>query len=188
MSKKVTRFAIILDEKETKVNKNIFTRLINSLSEKLSTKQRPTMESKLRGLLSQCDFSYGKRICIDEDFDFVPTGKWRLSANTNKYLLMRDFDKLIEILTDYCDEPCKCKRHKKSNEYEVEITIETPKAKKLRKVTTRDKITILERWVKIGYDMYRRQFDWKTGEEFIVVDGDVFVIKYDCNTGKEYLE
>jgi hypothetical protein len=186
MSNKVKRFAIIMDEQDKSRNKSFFTRLIDSLSEKLRRGQRPTMESKLRDLLDQCDFSYGRRICIDEDFDFVPTGKWRLSANTNKYFLMRDFDKLLDILTDYCDEPCKCKRHKKSNDYEVEITIETPKRKKLRKVTTYDKVTILERWVKIGYDMYRKQFDYKTGKEYIVVDGDVYIIKYD-RYGNEYL-
>jgi len=179
------RFAIIMDEEDKSRNKSYFNRLIDSLSEKLKGKKRPTVESKLRDLLSHADFSYGKRICIDEDFDFIPTGKWRLSANTNKYFLMRDFDKLVSLLSDYCDDDCVCKR-RKDNKYEIEITVEVPKRKKVRKITTFDKITILERWVKIGYDMYRRQFNYRTGEEYIVVDGDVYDIKVDRH-GKEYL-
>jgi hypothetical protein len=179
------RFAIIMDEKEEKTNKNVFSKLIDSISEKLSGKKRPVVKEKLQKLLIECNFKQGKRVCIDEDFDFIRTGDWRLSANTNKYFLMRDFDKLVELLSEYCDDECTCKR-RKDNKYEIEITVEVPKRKKVRKITTFDKITILERWVKIGYDMYRRQFNYRTGEEYIVVDGDVYDIKVDRH-GKEYL-
>jgi hypothetical protein len=188
------RFAIIMDNEDKSRNKSYFTRLIDSLSEKLSSKKRPTIESKIQVLLRNCEFSHRDTIYVDEDLNFEQSlfrsdslyfNNKKKANNNNKYFLMRDFDKLIKLLSEYCDEPCSCKRHK-DNEYEVEVTVEVPKRKKLRKVTTYDKITILERWVKIGYEMYRRQFDWKTGDEYIVVDGDVYEIRRD-RYGKEYL-
>jgi hypothetical protein len=157
----------------------------------LSGTKRPVIEDKVKKLLIECDFSHRDTIYIDEDLDFkLPLFRsgsfYHKNKASNKYFLMRDFDKLVKLLSEYCDEDCKCKRVK-DNKYEIEITVEVPKPKKLRKVTTYDKVTILERWVKIGYEMYRRQFDWKTGDEYIVVDGDVYLIK--CGRdGIEYLK
>jgi len=180
------QFAIIMDSGEKKVNRNFFQKLIDSVSDKLCGKKRPDVQKKLHNLLIECDFDCHDRILCDEDLNFrsplFRCGSDEFIAETNKYLLMRDFDKLVKLLKEYLgDEP-----KRKSKEYEIEVTIERPKAKKLRKVTTYDKITILERWVKIGYKMYRRQFDSWSGDEYIVVDGDVYEIKHD-RYGREYL-
>lgn len=179
-SKYLRQFAIIMDEEKPKKNRNIFQKLIDSVSEKLS----PKKTEKLHKILIECDFDQKDTLYIDEDFNFKSKlfrcGSEEFVADTNKYFLMRDFDKLVKLLSEFCEEP------KRSKEYEIEITIERPKRKKLCKVETFDKITILERWVKIGYKMYRRQLDGWSGDEFIVVDGDVYLIKHD-RYGREYL-
>jgi len=158
--------AIELDSKEKKTNKCFFTKLIDSLSSKLKREKHP-ITKKLRVLLEQ------------EDFEYENVIQFGSTASTNKYFLMRDFDELVKLLQKFCEEP-------KEKEYEIEITIEVPKRKKFKKVDVYEKITILERWVKIGYKMYRRQFDPWTGDEFIIVDGDTYNIKHD-RYGKEFL-
>jgi hypothetical protein len=161
-------FAIVMDGEDQKTNKNFFTRLIDGLTRKLKREKHP-VTTRLRELLEQDEFEYES---------IIQVGK----ANNNKYFLMRDFDKLFDLLKDVCED---CPK-RKEREYEVEITIERPKRKKLKKVTVYDKVTILERWVKIGYKMYRRQFDCYSGDEYIVVDGDTYEIRRD-RYGKEHL-
>jgi hypothetical protein len=183
MTNNFKHFAIILDDEKKEKNASLLKRLINSVSEKLGVKKRPTQRSFIKMMEQQ--LSYKDAITINEhlELSYVPRIKKavKISSDTNKYFLMRDFDKLVELLSEFCEEP-----KKREKQYEIEITIERPKTKKIRKVTTYDKITILERWVKIGYKMYRRQFDSFSGDEYIVVDGDVYDIKYD-RYGREYL-
>ena len=111
-----------------------------------------------------------------EFFNVLNTSKTRSEKQLN---LMRDFTELIELLSTFVEQP-------KEDVYEIEISFERPKPKKVKKVTTYEKITILERWVKIGYKMYRRQFNPWTGASYIVVDGDVYDAKSD-RYGREYL-
>jgi hypothetical protein len=41
--------------------------------------------------------------------------------------------------------------------------------------------------VKIGWNTYKRQFDFFTGREYIDIDGSRLYIKYD-RSGREYLD
>ena len=174
-NKQLNYFTIVMDDKEKKTNRNFFGKLIDSVSDKLCpVKVNDTKLKSLRALLEN-EYRFKHGYTIDVECDEI--------VNTNKYFLMRDFDKLVKLLNEYLGDKPKVK---KSKEYEIEITIERPKVKKLRKVTSYDKVTILERWVKIGYEMYRRQLDSFTGVEFIVVDDDVYLIKRD-RYGREYL-
>ena len=160
--------SIVMDSEEPKKNKCFFTKLIDSLSDKLQGKKHPVTK-KLQELLEEEEFEY-------ESIIHIGSGE-----NSKQQFLMRNFDELIDILKDICEEP-----KRKERKYEIEVTIERPKRKKLQKVEVYDKITILERWVKIGYKMYRRQFDRWSGDEYIVVDGDVYEIRHD-RYGREYL-
>lgn len=182
MTQYLKHFAIILDDEKKEKNVSFLKKLINSVSEKLGAKKRPTQRAFIKILEQQ--LSYKDAITINSDFEFgyVPRIKKaiKISSDTNKYFLMKDFDQLVKLLSEFCEEP------KRKHEYEIEVTIERPKPKRLKKVTVYDKITILERWVKIGYKMYRRQFDSFSGDEYIVVDGDVYDIKRD-RYGREYL-
>jgi hypothetical protein len=181
-------FAIILDVEKEKKSQNYFKKLINAVSRKLDTAAHRPGTIASRNILKmyrsvQRDASFGDAIFVkDSSFDFEllkHRTREAVLANTKQYNLMRDFEELVELLTSVC-------RKQKKSDYEIEITIEVPKPKKCRKVTTYDKITILERWVKIGYEMYRRQFDAFSGDEYIVVDGDVYYIKSN-RRGQEYL-
>lgn len=55
------------------------------------------------------------------------------------------------------------------------------------KMQIKEKITIFERFVKIGWNTYKRQFDFFTGREYIDIDGNRLYIKYD-RSGREYLD
>jgi hypothetical protein len=170
MTQTFKQFAIILDGEEKKTNKTVFQQLIDSLRGKKEKKD--PIKHKLQDLLSSSEFAFEQEFRVGGE------------ANRNKYFLMRDFDELVDLLSSYCDdEP---KRKHKDNKYEIEVTVELPKRKRIKNVTVYDKITILERWVKIGYHLYRRQFDPWSGTEYIVVDGDIYDVKSDRN-GREYL-
>lgn len=183
-NKYLKQFAIILDDVKPKENKSFFRKLIDSVSEKLIKKNRPDVRKKIDELLFNVSFDYGDALSFGDDLDltYIPRAKrkYTLSADTDKYFLMRDFDELLELLEEAIEV-----KPKKSNKYEIEITIETPKRKKLQ-VDVYGKITILERWVKIGYEMYRRRFNGFTGDEYIIVDGDTYYIRRD-RYGREYL-
>jgi hypothetical protein len=184
-------FAIIFDEKKPR-NVSYFKRLINAVSEKLGSKKKTVEDLFLRVIEeNECDYRDALSVNIqDSILDYIPRieRSIRLSANTKKYFLMRDFEDLVELLTSCCDDSdsCRCKKSKSRN-YEFEITVEVPRRKALKKVTVYDKVTIMERWVKIGYKLYRRHFDAWTGDEYIVVNGQTYDIKSD-RYGREYLD
>jgi hypothetical protein len=177
-------FDLILDVKRKEEQISLFKKLINSFS----CKKRPAtiaMENirKMYKTLQSDKVSKGSAFrVINNQFDYelLHALDFRHFESNNKFNLMRDFEQLVKLLQSFCDEP------RREKEYDIEITIEVPKPKKLRKVTTYEKITILERWVKIGYKMYRRHFDSWTGDSYIVVDGDVYNIKCD-RYGTEFL-
>lgn len=174
---------IVLDTPKKEEQVSLFKKLINSFC---TRKKRPTTTAmeNLRKLYKTIKteevYPYSvvqiNNVFEHEFFNVLNTSKTRSEKQLN---LMRDFAELVELLSTFVEQP-------KEDTYEIEITIERPKPKKLKKVTTYEKITILERWVKIGYKMYRRQFNTWTGESYIVVDGDVYNIKSD-RYGREYL-
>jgi hypothetical protein len=166
-------FAIVLDNEEKKVNKSLFQRLIASIKGKFQ--RRHPLEDRLQYLLENEDFEYEGIIHVGDQ------------KSENKYFLMRDFENIVRLIQEFCDDECTCRGDRRHDGKDYEITIELPKRKKLRKVTVYDKVTILERWVKIGYDMYRKHSDPWTGEEYIIVDGDTYDIRRD-RYGKEYLK
>jgi hypothetical protein len=184
---KFESFAIILDA-EPKKRANYFKRLVNALGKKLgkTVKHRPGTIAA-RNLLKmyravQESNVYENTLLVRNnsfEFDLLKETQRRFTSEVKQYQLMKHFEELVELLAGVCEEP-------RGREIEIEFEIEVPKPKKLRKVTTYEKITILERWVKIGFKMYRRHLDVWTGDEYIVVDGDIFYIKQN-RYGQEYL-
>lgn len=175
---------IVLDVEKKKEQVSLFKKLVNSLC---TRKKRPTTTAlenirKMYKTLKHEEVYPHSAISIKNlnfEFEILNALDASRSISANKLNLMRDFERLVELLSTFVEEP-------KEDTYEIEITFERPKPKKVKKVTTYEKITILERWVKIGYKMYRRQFNPWTGESYIVVDGDVYNIKSD-RYGREYL-
>jgi hypothetical protein len=183
------RFAIIFDEERRQKNLSYFKRLINAVSEKLGTK-KSYVERFFYNIIQDHELDYRDAVDVNIDdliFDYIPRAqkRERLSADIKKYFLMRDFRDLVDLISSYCEEDNfhSCRKNRKGR-YDIEVTIEVPRKKK---VTVYDKVTILERWVKVGYDMYRKQFDPWTGREYVVIDGDVYDIKRN-RYGKEYLQ
>ena len=183
---KFEQFAIILDDPRKSKNTTCFKKLINALSEKLTNHRPGTVEAQniLKMYRSiQKEASYGDGFFVRSssfEHDLLKDAFRKSSASTKQFNLMRDFESLLELLASICEEP------KRKREIDIEITVEVPRPKKLKKVTSYEKITILERWVKIGFQMYPKNFDTFSGEEYIVVDGDVYLIKQN-RYGQEYL-
>ena len=180
MQKLFESFDIIFDVEEKEERKSCLRKLWESITckHRPSTIAMKNIRAMYKSALTdeECD---GYRINTRSfDYELLQAAR-RKKESKKQYNLMSDFERLVKLLTSYVEEP-------ERPEYEIEVTIEVPKPKKLRKVTTYDKITILERWVKIGYQMYRRHFDAYSGDEYIVVDGDVYEIKCD-RYGREYL-
>jgi hypothetical protein len=201
MQQSFKSFAIVLDEEQPEKNTNCFQRLVNALGKKLTNHRPGTVASqnilKMYRTVKK-EATYGDAFIIRNnsfEFDLVKKAKARrlfwdslreegsffdVEPKAKKYNLMRDFETLVELLSSLCCE------ERSRPEVEIEVTVEVPRPKKLRKVTTYEKVTILERWVKIGYKLYRRHFDAFTGDEYIVVNGDVYYIK-ENRCGQEYL-
>jgi hypothetical protein len=175
-------FALVVDEEKPKRQLGCFQKMVNAINAKFNRGRKSNDEKFLRQMMN-LNLTLGDSIQIENsDFDYLLTRRHeakRQEANINKYFLMKDFEEFLKLLTSYTEKP-------KPRTVEFEVTIEIPRPKKLKKVTTYEKITILERWVKIGYKMYRRHLDVYTGEEYIIVDGDTYEIKSDRN-GTEYL-
>lgn len=176
---------IDVEKKEEQVS--LFKKLINSFASTFKTrKKRPTtiaMENirKMYKTLKseEVTIGCGFRISGSSFENELLLAQRKRQISNSQLNLMRDFEQLVKLLSSFVEEP-------KEEVYEFEVTIEVPKPKKLYKATTYEKITILERWVKIGYKMYRRHFNVWSGESYIVVDGDVYDIKTD-RYGREYL-
>jgi hypothetical protein len=179
MQKIFESFDIIFGIEERKERKSCFQRLFQSITRKKrpSTTAMENIRKMYKGLLAD-DSTRGFRV-HNRLFDYELLHEKCRRESKKEYNLMSDFERLVKLLTSFVEEP-------EEPCCEIEVTIEVPRPKKLRKVTTYDKITILERWVKIGFQMYRRQLDVFTGDEYIVVDGDVYNIKRD-RYGREYL-
>jgi hypothetical protein len=180
MQQYLKSFDLIFDVEEKEERVSWFKKLFKSCSRK----KRPTTIAreniiKMFKVVKTGESTRGFRI-QNPSLEYELLQAQRQCESIQAYNLMSDFERLVDLLTSFVEEP------ERKPCYEVEVTIEVPRPKKLRKVTTYDKITILERWVKIGYKMYRRQFDCFTGEEYIIVDGDVYDIKCD-RYGREYL-
>ena len=179
MKQYLKSFDLILDIEEQKERVCWFKKLFN----RFTCKKRPStiaMEN-IRKMFKEVNTE--KRVrgfrVHNECFEHDLLSELTRERSSKEYNLMRNFEELVELLSSFVEE-------RRKPAYEIEVTIEVPRPKKLRKVTVYDKITILERWVKIGYKMYRRQFDAWTGDEYIIVNGDTYDIKCD-HYGKEYL-
>lgn len=175
---------IVLDTNKKDEQVSLFKKLISSFCTKKKRPGTVAMENirKMYKFVKSPENNFNKTIRINNlnfEYDILGLLDPRHLQSSNRLKLMRDFEQLVKLLSSFVEEP-------KEDTYEIEIVIETPKPKKLKKVTTYEKITILERWVKIGYKMYRRNFNVWTGESYIVVDGDVYDIKSD-RYGREYL-
>lgn len=174
---------IILDVEKKEERVSLFKQMMNSLfgkKKKATTVARDNIAKLFKTVKKEEVLPYSiLRLNNSFEFELFDALKSYKSVSSKQLNLMRDFEELVELLSTFVEEP-------KEDTYEIEITFERPKPKKLKKVTTYEKITILERWVKIGYKMYRRHFNVWTGESYIVVDGDVYNIKSD-RYGREYL-
>lgn len=182
----ITSFDIVFDVKEKQQRKSLINRLFGCIAPKkrISTKVMDNLK-KLSAAIERDERSSINVVrVLDSEFNFEALSTLGLflskKRSEKEYNLMRDFEILNNILSSLVyDEP-------KRKNVEIEITIEIPKPKTLKKVTTYEQIHILERWVKIGYKMYRRHFNVWTGNSYIIVDGDVYDIKTN-RYGVEYL-
>lgn len=182
----IISFDIVVNEPK-KTRTSCFHKLVEAIRGKVAKPRRAAVAKNIMSMYNKLKEEQQNTFAFrindaDLNFEFVSSTEKKYYESSKKLNLMSDFEQIIRMLDAMCSKP------KKEDVYEIEIVFEKPKPKpkKLVKVTTFDKISIFERWVKIGYEMYRRQLDSSTGDEYIVVDGDIYYIKYD-RQGKEYL-
>lgn len=100
------------------------------------------------------------------------------------YYLMSDYQIIEQLLNDIIE-------YRTNNKTIIEVVVRKPepvrKPKRMLLIDVAEKIRIFERFVKIGLRTFKREFNVWTGEEYVVVDGDVFYIRND-RYGREYLD
>jgi len=105
-----------------------------------------------------------------------------LVPEENTFSLMKNYKQVYNLLRDLLE-------LQNDETGVIRVVVEKPQPKTIIKFKTeiKEKITIYERFVKIGWNSYKRKFDYFTGRDYITVDGTVFWIKQD-RLGREYLD
>lgn len=99
------------------------------------------------------------------------------------FSLMKNKNIILQLINDLLDT--------QQNERSViELVVAKPEPRPITvttvQVKVREKISIFDRFVKIGYKVYKRQYDFWSGNDYIEVDDNIYFIKTD-KYGREYL-
>lgn len=181
------RIAIILDDINKAKDQGLWTQFKDLLKRRCSKKQkRPifTIENGdaivLEFASRQAEYYVEKQYLQLLTNGYVRSPLATLVPEENTFFFMKDYKKLYNFLLDLLE--------LQENETGViRLIIDEPVRPVVHfKHQIKEKITIYERFVKIGWNTYKRQFDFRTGKEYINLDGTKLFIAYDRN-GNEYL-
>lgn len=180
------RIAIIIDDIIQANEKGVLTQIRNYIKQHFTKKSKKSLTLKVGDAII-LDINGQNRYYSEEtnfierkNNFFVRSVLASSIPDKNTFYLMNDYKKLYNYIQDLLD--------LSNNDREVvRFVVEEPVRPKVRvKTTIRENIRIFERFVKIGWNCYKRRYDYTSGLDFIDVDGDIFFIKED-RRGNEYL-
>lgn len=177
--------AIIIDDITQAKKKGVFTKFKNFLKS-LCPKQLETIIVVDNGdgfLIDLNKRSYSVKKNLYKNLFVNGYSRLNLSSlipEDNTYYLMRDYERIVKLFSRLLDQ---------EEDNDLDIFIEHPRrSKKLNyKVQITEGITIFDRFVKIGWNTYMRNFSFARGKDYINVDGQILYIKED-RYGREYLD
>jgi len=169
------QIAIIIEDITTAKKTGKLQNFLNLLTQKRFKKKETSLFDSLYGLKSGDAFLLNvdeqeNMYAIERNFTKRNYNQFSMQANTYSFMYnYADIIQLIETLT----EP------KYDERSVVELIVNKPEPKPLTRihVEVKEKVTIFNQFVKIGYKLYERQYDFLRNRDFIVVDGEIFYIK-----------
>lgn len=182
------RIAIILDDLTQAKKQGMWSQFKDILKRRCTKKQRRpifTVENGDAIILEfhnqQAEYYVEKQYLQAIANGYTRSPLATLVPEKNEFFLMKNYKTLYNLLRDLLEI--------QSDETGViRLVVEEPVRPVVKfKYQVKEKVTIYERFVRIGWNTYKRQFDFFTGKEYINVDGNILYIKYD-RYGREYLD
>jgi len=185
------RIAIIIDDINQAKKQGFWSQLTELLRKRCTKKQkRPIFTIKNGDAFiielnnQQSEYYVEKQYLELLTNGYVKSPLANLIPEENTFFFMKNYTQIYNLLRDFLelqqDETATIR-------FVVEEPIPQPKTVVAFKVQIKEKITIFDRFVKIGWHSYRRQLDLFNGREYIVVDGTRLWIRQD-RLGREYLD
>jgi hypothetical protein len=188
MNKTIT---IVIEDKKKATEKGLLKKIKEMIKDKFYPKRR-FQDYIIESLLSNGDaitLDFGKsNYQVEKEFFNYSNNSYQKSARAfsvsdeNTLLLMRDWNKIVNLLLDSSD-------LYDDNTTVIKIRRSTPKPTvKVERIhyKTVDPVYIYRDYVRVGFDSFKRHFDPWSGDSYVKVDGKKFYI--DCDRyGKEYL-
>jgi hypothetical protein len=186
------KYVIVIEKKKLATERGVMRQLKDFLRKNFCPKPKYTLCDPLRylneGDAIVVDFSSGRPEYHVESnyiqvltYGYARTQKSFSDSDKQLLFLMKDYARIIQMFNDLLE-------RQQDETTVIEVVVKSPpKPKRRLTIEVWEKITVLERFVKIGLRTFTRHFNIWTGEEYIVVDGDVFYIRNDRH-GREYLD
>lgn len=182
------RIAIIIDDINQAKQKGLYAQFKDFLRKKLCRKQNTPIFFIDNGDAFVLEFEKQEaKYSLEKQFIQLLTNGYVRSPQAvnfpeeNIFYLMKDYERIINLLNDLLE-------LQNDERGVIRLVVEEPVKPVVHfKVQIKEKIKIFERFVKIGWNTYKRRFDFLTGLDYIVVDGTTLYVRYD-KYGREYLD
>ena len=181
------RIAIIIDDIAQAKKQGYWSQLRDLFRKKCTKKQRRpifTIENGDAFILElanqQAEYYVEKQYLQLLTNGYVKSPLATLIPEENTFFFMKNYTQIYNLLRDLLE-------LQQDETNVIRVVVERPKPVVAFKMQIKEKITIFDRFVKIGWNSYKRQFDLFSGREYIVVDGTTLWIRQD-RLGREYLD
>lgn len=183
------RIAIIIDDIDRAKKQGFWSQLKDLLRKKCTKKQKRPIFTIGNGdaiILElnnqQTEYYVEKQYLQLLTNGYVKSPLATLIPEENTFFFMKNYTQIYNLLRDLLE-------LQQDETSVIRIVVEEPKPRPVVafKMQIKEKITIFDRFVKIGWNSYKRQFDLFSGREYIVVDGTTLWIRQD-RLGREYLD
>lgn len=184
------RIAIILDDITQAKKQGCWAKFKNLLKRKVRKNQRHPILSLQNGdaLILELDDTQASYYAERDYLQLLTNGYVRsplatLVPEENTFFFMKNYNQIFELLQNLLD-------LEDDEQGVIRVVVQEP-VRRVKPVIRfraeiKEKITIFERFVKIGWNTYKRKYSFLNNCDFIEVDGTVFYIKMD-RYGNEYL-
>lgn len=182
------RIAIILDDITQAKKQGLWTQFKDLLRRRCNKKQRRPIFAIENGDALILEFANQQaEYYVEKQYiqllanGYVRSPLATLVPEENTFFFMKNYKQIYNLLQELLD---------LENEERgvIRVVVQEPVRPVIHfKTQIKEKIVIFERFVKIGWNTYKRRFDFISGLDFINVDGTIFYVKLD-RYGREYLD